>query len=64
MNRAFEYGSGQTATSQAYPRPQVSLRPCLRCGSENTLRLQKAQQEAHTCYRCRDCGHIFSPAEE
>ena len=35
--------------------------PCLRCGSDDTLRLEKARVEANTCYRCRGCGHIFSP---
>lgn len=35
--------------------------PCLRCGSDDTVRLEKARVEANTCYRCRGCGHIFSP---
>lgn len=34
---------------------------CLRCGGVDTLRLEKARVEANTCFRCRGCGHIFSP---
>ena len=34
---------------------------CLRCGGDDTVRLEKARTEANTCYRCRGCGHIFSP---
>ena len=36
---------------------------CLRCGSGDTTRLEKARIEANTCYRCRSCGHIFSPVD-
>ena len=41
--------------------PVVTPPACLRCGSVDTLRLEKARVEANTCYRCRGCGHIFSP---
>lgn len=41
--------------------PAASPGRCLRCGSEDTMRLEKARVGANTCYRCRDCGHIFSP---
>ena len=34
---------------------------CPRCGASASLRLEKADPQAHTCYRCRPCGHIFSP---
>lgn len=34
---------------------------CPRCGESASLRLEKADPQAHTCYRCRPCGHIFSP---
>ncbi len=34
---------------------------CLRCGSLDAMRLERASTNANTCYRCRECGHIFSP---
>ncbi len=34
---------------------------CLRCGGIDTFRLEKARSQANTCFRCRGCGHIFSP---
>ena len=41
--------------------PVVSHATCLRCDSDDTVRLEKARTEANTGYRCRGCGHIFSP---
>ena len=41
--------------------PVVSHATCLRCDSDDTVQLEKARTEANTCYRCRGCGHIFSP---
>ena len=34
---------------------------CPKCGSEQPIRLDKLRSQDHTCYRCRFCGHIFSP---
>ena len=34
---------------------------CLRCNSLSTVALDKMANNANTCYRCRACGHIFSP---
>ncbi len=39
----------------------LTQQQCPRCGASAALRLEKADPEAHTCYRCRSCGHIFSP---
>jgi predicted RNA-binding Zn-ribbon protein involved in translation (DUF1610 family) len=52
-----EFGSGVLSA------PVESPVACLRCGREDTVRLEKARLEANTCYRCRGCGHIFSPAD-
>jgi DNA-directed RNA polymerase subunit RPC12/RpoP len=34
---------------------------CPRCGSTDLVRLERLRQRDNTCYRCRPCGHIFSP---
>ncbi len=34
---------------------------CPRCGEGAAVELEKADPGANTCYRCRPCGHIFSP---
>ena len=39
----------------------LTRQQCPRCGESASLRLEKADPQAHTCYRCRPCGHIFSP---
>ena len=35
---------------------------CPSCGTVSVVELQKLRPDDHTCYRCRRCGHIFSPA--
>jgi len=35
--------------------------PCPRCSNDIPVRLEKEDPHANTCYRCRSCGHIFSP---
>jgi len=52
-----EFGSGVASA------PVETPVACMRCGGENTVRLEKARLEANTCYRCRGWGHIFSPAD-
>ena len=39
------------------------ISPCPRCSNEVPVRLEKADPLANTCYRCRSCGHIFSPRD-
>ena len=36
---------------------------CPKCGSELATQLDKLRPEDHTCFRCRRCGHVFSPGE-
>ena len=35
---------------------------CPRCGSAQLVQLDRLREQENTCYRCRLCGHIFSPA--
>ena len=35
---------------------------CPRCALEDVVPLEKLRPHFNTCYRCRQCGHIFSPA--
>lgn len=37
---------------------------CPRCANDAPVRLEKADPMANTCYRCRTCGHIFSPRDD
>ena len=39
-----------------------STSSCPRCGSPEIIGLDKLRERDNTCYRCRQCGHIFSPA--
>ena len=34
---------------------------CPSCGSEKAIRLEKLLPHDNNCYRCRSCGHIYSP---
>ena len=34
---------------------------CPKCGTDRWVRLDKIRPADHTCYRCRGCGHVFSP---
>lgn len=36
---------------------------CPQCEETNSIALDKLRPHFNTCYRCRLCGHIFSPAE-
>ena len=35
---------------------------CPRCEKTDCIALEKLKPHFNTCYRCRVCGHIFSPA--
>ena len=37
---------------------------CPSCGTISVVELQKLRPDDHTCYRCRRCGHIFSPTRD
>ena len=34
---------------------------CPKCGSDKTIQLDKLRPHDNSCFRCRSCGHIFSP---
>lgn len=34
---------------------------CPRCDDADAIALEKLRAHFNTCYRCRMCGHIFSP---
>ena len=36
---------------------------CPRCDQTDAIALEKLRPHFNTCYRCRLCGHIFSPAQ-
>ena len=36
-------------------------RRCPRCLALDTMSLDRVDLTGNTCYRCRGCGHIFSP---
>lgn len=36
---------------------------CPQCEETDSIALDKLKPHFNTCYRCRLCGHIFSPAE-
>ena len=36
---------------------------CPRCEDADAIALEKLRAHFNTCYRCRVCGHIFSPRE-
>ena len=42
---------------------QQESAPCPRCSNDAPVRLAKADPQANTCFRCRICGHIFSPRD-
>ena len=35
---------------------------CPRCASTELVMLDRLRDEDNYCYRCRPCGHVFSPA--
>lgn len=38
--------------------------PCPSCGSVKAVQLDRVRPQDNTCYRCRWCGHIFSPGTD
>ena len=60
-NRIVIIGLGQrkaggTAGAGAWPG-------CPRCGAENPVKLDKSDSKSNDVFRCRSCGHVFSPKE-
>ena len=50
---------GESAIRRARPR-LVCM--CPRCDTDELVRLDRLRERDNLCYRCRTCGHIFSPA--
>ena len=45
-----------------YDEDTASGESCPRCDETDSIALEKLRPHFNTCYRCRLCGHIFSPA--
>ena len=53
---------GESTAAVTRGADQAGTSSCPRCDSKELVRLDKLREQDHTCYRCRTCGHIFSPA--
>ena len=40
---------------------EISRPPCRRCESDDLVRLDRYNIRDNACYRCIDCGYVFSP---
>ena len=54
--------SGDSAEDVPHARTHGSGALCPRCEETDAIALEKLRPHFNTCYRCRLCGHIFSPA--
>ena len=54
-------GAAASATDSPATGPSVQ---CAKCSSKLVVALDKERRKDHTCYRCRACGHIFSPRDD
>ncbi len=53
------------APASATDSPAIGPSPqCAKCASQLVVALDKVRGEDHACYRCRACGHIFSPRDD
>ena len=63
MTNGAEFSTNYSADPATHePEVRSEGRRCLRCKSSHIIPLEKASELANTCYLCRGCGHIFSPA--
>ena len=63
MTSGAEYSTNYLTDPATHELEDQRLdRRCLRCKSSHIIPLDKASELANTCYLCRGCGHIFSPA--
>ena len=44
------------------PAGRGAVSPCPRCESTRLVPLDRLRASDNHCYRCRPCGHVFSPA--
>ena len=52
----------RVAQGQRAPEVDPEASSCPRCGGFEAVRLDRLRRQDNVCYRCRACGHIFSPA--
>jgi len=52
------------SSNASQPTASEGIAKCRRCGTVEVVRLEKLRPEDNTCYRCRRCGHVFSPAAQ
>jgi DNA-directed RNA polymerase subunit M/transcription elongation factor TFIIS len=52
---------GHEALDASAPEVPSPASSCPRCGGFEAIRLDRLRQQDNVCYRCRTCGHIFSP---
>ena len=50
------------SSNASQPMAPEDIAKCRRCGTVEVVRLEKLRPEDNACYRCRRCGHVFSPA--
>ena len=43
------------------PSTALAVNTCPRCKSKDLVQLDRLRRGDNVCYRCRPCGHIFSP---
>ena len=52
----------ETGTKEEGTPASAGTSSCPRCGSTERVRLDRLREADNYCYRCRRCGHVFSPA--
>ena len=63
MEAALGVRLGAVASATDSPVTGPGLQ-CAKCSSQLLVELDKVRVEDHACYRCRACGHIFSPRDD
>lgn len=58
----LEMGFSASAPESGVGTPAaLAVNTCPRCKSKDLVQLDRLKREGNVCYRCRPCGHIFSP---
>lgn len=53
--------AASSSDSDATPPSALVVNTCPRCKSKDLVLLDRLRRGDNVCYRCRPCGHIFSP---